>query len=85
MKYNQHILFVIFMLIAIAAFIAYIVRDTVRTHPAIVLSISLLALVGIFAFINPNEENNLQTVTVLGALLYLILMLSTLLIEMKVH
>ncbi|WP_141542352.1 hypothetical protein, partial [Bacillus toyonensis] len=56
MKYNPNILSFIFMFIAIVALIAYIVRDTLRTHPILVLSISLFALLGTLAFINPTED-----------------------------
>ena len=81
MKYNQNVLSVIFMFIAILAFIAYIVRDIVGTHPIIVLSINLLAILGVFVFINPNEEGCLPMIILLGLTFYFLLLFSVILIE----
>lgn len=81
MKYNPNILSFLFMCIAIFSFIAYLVRDTLRTHPIFVLSISLFALLGIFSFINPMKDTYFPSLILIEILMYFILLLSTLLIE----
>lgn len=75
MKYNPNILSFLFMCIA------YLVRNTLRTHPIFVLSISLFALLGTFSFINPMEDTYFPLLILIGVLMYFILLLSTLLIE----
>lgn len=81
MKYNPNILSFIFMSIAILSFITYIVRDVLRTHPILALSISLFALLGTLTFVNPTEDRYFSFIILIGILLYFILLLSTLLIE----
>ncbi|PHG56568.1 hypothetical protein COI59_31410 [Bacillus toyonensis] len=85
MNYNSNIISFIFIFISIVAYIFYIVRDTIGTHPIIVLSISFLAILGTLVFINPNEDRYLQTIILIGVLVYLILLLSTFLIEIMIQ
>lgn len=85
MKYNSNTLSFIFIFIAIVSYIAYIVRDTLRLHPILVLSISLLALLGNLVFINQTEDKHFPSIILIGILIYFILFLSTLLIELIIR
>jgi hypothetical protein len=69
MKYNPNILSFLFMCIAVFSFIAYLnVRNTLRTHPIFVLSISLFALLGTFSFIKPMEDTYFPLLILIGSL-----------------